>query len=488
MRNPNNKISVNEATLLANEVIGFLNEESATKSGNSRRIASAAALLGEKEKKVATKSTGDSPPVEMPDTLAYLFNFNDSTGFTIIAADTRVESPVLCYTGSGTLGDTIDNPGIALFLEGAENYIERSIIEAEQLRDSLIADILSKIDETGVKDTIYIDENEAATKVAATPAVPYDQVPQTTYSYGPWTVASRVGPLLSVEWGQGTPFNDLVKNKGCASGTAPAGCVAVATSYVLTYWLNKKSTPLNLDGYTINSNLLCKYTWWPRRYDGAAANDIELSNTEEGKQARSQVARLMERIGSHIGMNYSCEESGASTSNAVGFLKDLGFKYVVLPLNLIVGFDYDFDAVKSSLDKEQPVLADGYSEKITTSVLGITVSTSYKKGHAWVMDGYLRRSRQVTVTVTTTTTGTVPVTKVPSNDKLMLITTTTTSTYTEYSPYYLHNNWGWYGTDNGYYVAGSFDTNKGPDLPSNTKSGVPYNYQFNIGIYPYIYY
>ena len=104
------------------------------------------------------------------------------------------------------------------------------------------------------------------------------------------------------------------------------------------------------------------------------------------------------------------------------------------------------------------------------------------------MDGYLRRSRQVTVTVTTTIPGTTPLSKVLSNEKLILITTTTTSTYTEHSPYYIHNNWGWKGIDNGFYVAGSFDTTKGPDLPSNTKSGVDGYYQFNRGIFPNIYY
>lgn len=129
MRNgKENKIGIDEATQIANDVIGFLDDETVTKSGNSkgtRHIASMVALRGEKESKVKTKAgSNDGAEVEMPDTLAYLFNFADNSGFTIIAADTRVANPVLCYTGSGTLGDTITNPGIAVFLVGAEYYIK----------------------------------------------------------------------------------------------------------------------------------------------------------------------------------------------------------------------------------------------------------------------------------------------------------------------------------------------------------------------------
>ena len=496
MRNQDNKISREEAFLLANEVIGFLDGESLTKSGTSRRIASVAALHNEKGKKISIKSTEDATHVEMPDTIAYLFNFNDSLGFTIIAADTRLDSPILCYTGSGTLGDSIDNPGMALFLEGAEYYIERSIIEAQQLRDSLIASILEKIDEIGVKDTVYIDENDIATKALAPVINEYidGTNPQTSYSYGPWSVNTRVGPLLSVEWGQGAPFNANVP-KNCSndpSGKAPVGCVVVSTSYILTYWFNKKSVLLTLDGYSFNSNLLCRYTWNPNRYDVAASNSIQTSNgTSEAIQARSQLARLFERVGSRIGIEYDCDGSSAKTTNGVEFLRSLGFTYGVSGYFDEIwerGQDYNFDVVKNSLNQGRPVIARGNSEKTTTTFLGINLWSTYNGGHSWVMDGYMRNSRQVTVTVSTSSSGyAAPLLKSNLNNPVMLITTTTTSTYTEYSPYYIHHNWGWRGTDNGYYVAGSFNAND-KELHSNTKSSESHNYQYNKEIFPNIYF
>ena len=416
---------------------------------------------------------------------------------TNIAGDTRVESPVLCYTDYGTLNDSIDNPGIALFLEGSEYFIEQSIIKAEQMRDSLIASILYKIDEIGVKDTVYIDDSDITLKAQSpvynetgSPTYIDPQHVTSSYSYGPWSVSSRVGPLLAVEWGQREPFNASISKNCDSSGNAPVGCVAVATSYILTYWFNKNSLLLTLDGLSINSNLLCRYTWVPNRYDGAAPNNIN-GNTIEAAQARNQVARLMERIGSRIGMEYDCDKgSTASSGNAVKFLKnDLGFKGGS-------EIDYNFNDVKNSLDNGRPVMAGGFSTKTTTSFLGITIKTTYGGGHEWVMDGYLLRSRLVTVTVTTSTmSDALPVLKISSNDKSMLITTTVTSAYTDFYPYYIHNNWGWSNcANNGYYVAGSFDSQKGSDLGSNTKSGEDdksgedNNFQFKRDIIPNIYY
>jgi hypothetical protein len=477
MRNKNNKIGLDEATAIANEVIAMLDADVATKAGASRRIAQIKAVKTAKTDKALTKSTGGED-VEMPDTLAYIFNFADSTGFTIIAGDTRVETPILCYVGNGTLGDTINNNGIAIFLQGAESYIERSILESEQLKDSLMEDILAKIEIEGVKDTVYITEEESATKALTLPPqrelIPqgYEDETATYYEYGPWMVLSKVGPLLPVEWGQRAPFNANIQ-KNCSnhsSGKAPVGCVAVATSYILTYWFNKKNVAFTIDGYNINSNLLCRYTWYPNRYDGVASNNIT-SNTTEAFIARLQLASLMERIGSRLDMDYDCDGSGTTTEKASKYLRNIGFSG---------GYetDYNLNTVLSSLNNSRPVMIRGKSKK--TTYLGISWLYTLSGGHAWVIDGYLKRIRQVTVTVTKRTT------QAASVNRLMLITTTSTNTYNEYSPSYLHNNWGNY-SGNGYFVEGSFNTNNTP-ISSNTKSGQDGNYQFGVDIFPDIYY
>jgi hypothetical protein len=98
-----------------------------------------------------------------------------------------------------------------------------SIAETEQQKDSLLEDILEKldIDETGTKATA---EEKAAAKAAAKESIKTE-------------IIELVPPLVPVEWSQGEPFNNNLKDKGCyGKGTAEngkvwAGCVAVATAH-----------------------------------------------------------------------------------------------------------------------------------------------------------------------------------------------------------------------------------------------------------------
>ena len=108
IRNNKDKIGIEEATQIANEVINFLDEGIKTKSSKPRIIGTITALRNVNVIKVATKSSDYNTEVEMPDTLAYLFNFADSAGYTIIAADTRIDNPVICYTDNGTLNNNFD--------------------------------------------------------------------------------------------------------------------------------------------------------------------------------------------------------------------------------------------------------------------------------------------------------------------------------------------------------------------------------------------
>ena len=472
MRNgESNQVTLDEATKIANEVIGFLDAETATKSGNTRSIASTTALLSENEGEEKTKS-GNAVVrgVEMPDTIAYIFNFEDGGGFTIIAADTRI-SPILCFTGTGMLDETNDNPGVDIFLEGMGYYIERSIVEAEAAKDSLLLDIMAKLMETGVSDTTNAATDSRTKDPIKLPFLPDDIVIvsiNTTYSYGSWSIDVRIGPLLTVEWAQGEPYSELVKFYNCSSGVAPTGCVITATSQLMSYW----SHPASIDSYIFNWSLIRQYTWTPNRYDGVGSKDIHLTNTTtEANLVREQVARLMERIGFHIDAEYSCGETGAVSQYAVNFLKNRGYSGGTKE-------NYSQTPVINSLNSNRPVFARGNCYKTT---IGNTIT--YSGGHAWIMDGYLRRKRSVTAT-TTMTYYDMLINGLPGP----LITTTTTSSFIEYSPYYLHNNWGWNSYANGFYSAGCFDTNSGPHLHSNTKTvGNEGDFQYNNEIFPNIY-
>lgn len=130
--------------------------------------------------------------------------------------------------------------------------------------------------------------------------------------------------------------------------------------------------------------------------------------------------------------------------------------------------DYSFDKIKGEVYAQRPVYIDGYSIKEVTTTpkflfWGGDVVVSYKKGHAWVIDGV----RQIKRKVTTIHRITKEVVDIAYEVKELV-----------------HCNMGWKGTDSGYYISKAFDTNKGPvmktlsPLRASTQEGAEYNYQF----------
>ena len=88
------------------------------------------------------KTTGGEP---QEDTLAYVVNFADSMGFAIVSADLRIPDDVLAFVEAGNLGDSTDNPGLALFLDLAEDYMLKSIEDFEATKDSVSNELDRKL-------------------------------------------------------------------------------------------------------------------------------------------------------------------------------------------------------------------------------------------------------------------------------------------------------------------------------------------------------
>jgi len=398
MRKPDNRISVDEALEQANFAINFLNGESTLKSGSNRKVSSVSALVSDNAKPIALKSGGGVRDIEIPDTLAYILNFNDSLGFAIVSADARIDAPILAFSDNGSLTDTIDNPGVAIFLEHLEDYMLNSIVEAEQQKDSLYAGIMEKLDaETSTKATTVI-------------------------IVGDPVITLTMPPFVPVTWGQGIFYNDSLRDAGCyGDGTAnngkvKAGCVAVATAQIMSKWKH----PVDWDWVKLN------------QYKKGSALPAEVG---------AQLASLMKRIGSSVGMSYGCSVSNANINSALNLLGAYGFS--ISPL-----IDYDAVIAINAIFSGWPLIIDGCA--IRNTVLGIPIS--YDKCHAWVEDGHLLIQYWAYV-----------------GNKLGF-----------YQQVYIHNNWGWDGSQNGYYLADTFNSALGPSLNSNTKSGLPGNYQYRV--------
>ena len=436
MREPENRVSLDEVMKLADEVINILDRESSLRSVSGRSVSTMSALV--LENKSALRSS-DFAGIDIPDTLAHILNFNDSLGFAIISADTRVDDQILAFSGSGSLIDSTDNPGIAIFLENLEGYILNAIIEAEQQKDSLLKSIEEKLSA----------ESNTRSMSILVPIIRSREISRET--------VRQITPLVSVEWGQGKPFNDNLGGVCAATwrnpdGKFPAGCVAVAVAHIISYW----RLPPNINGHSFNWNELNRYTARPVAYNGAGTLSVFNAPTH----VNNQLANLLQQIGRGVNMNYNCAGSGTSTSNSVAFLLTQGFRVGGVGIEAIANGrmgtlikDYNSSTVITSLDNRRPLMIAGCSEKNSGC-------------HQWVIDGYLRQriTRETTI------------------EQFGRIISQAISTF---YPEYIHNNWGWNGVDNGYFASGVFNSNLTP-IHSGTRANEPYNYQHRLQIVPNI--
>ncbi len=391
-----------------------------------------------------TVPTKSGETVESVDTLAYLFNFADEGGFTIIAADSRIPQSVLAYSENGNITDQTDNAGLAIFMEGLEYYLQRSVAEADHLKDSLEASVMAKLYEE-------MEENGTpVTRAAKTETT-------TTVTYGGWEQQILVDQRIPVEWGQHDPYNMYTPNN------YPTGCVAVAMVHLMAYYKHPKSCPYSaFDWETLN--LYTGQTAWNRYKPAKKCILFDTSPSEYPQNVwiRKQVAYAMKYAGDLVGMNYAPKVSLAPTKNLHTIFRNLGY---IAPSGEI---SYNVDEIFNSIRQYKPVIISGYATK-EKSFLGI--ETHYKDGHTWILDGSMVQKRKKTTTVRVIDTQT------------RIVLSSTSSYVYEYSDF-IYNNWGYGGKHNGWIVSGSFNMNDGPELDRDDYAE---NFRYNIKIIPYIY-
>lgn len=364
------------------------------RSGKQRRVVNDGFVL-KKEKSSSLRNANIQN--HLPDTLAYICNFADSMGFAIICADDRVGCPVLACVDNGMIEDSVENPGLAIFLENVYDFIEDKILNFEEKKDSLrkIADEFitnQETESTGVLRNVYTG----------------------TFTL---TKDEEVKPLLFTTWGQSSsPYNDLTKTcLSDISGHAPAGCWATAIAQLMAYY----KYPSYVE-YVNNGSAIRNYIDWQAILQKKNASSfIDL-------KTRKQVANLLFYVGKNIKMNYDCDGSGANEKDAMSYLKKIGYKECETQ-------DYSFSKIRSELQKNHPVLMTGKKKKL----LFVTY-----KGHTWLIDGYSTSlvedySYQVDM----------------ETDKSKYWVTKTV-----YKNSLLHINWGWAGNNNGYFAEGCFNT------------------------------
>lgn len=148
---------------------------------------------------------------------------------------------------------------------------------------------------------------------------------------------------------------------------------------------------------------------------------------------QDQVAHLMRSLGLAFGAEYESGGTGVDSDDAIEYMQNVGHNVSDLD-------DYDVDNVVNNLKSGNKIV---YMRGNARYYHVGFVFRKYVDGHAWVVDGYIDQ--------------------VKNNQQ----------------SYYLHCNWGWGGTKNGYFLHNVFNVEQNPPYDDNAQTRGN-NYQYNL--------
>lgn len=222
----------------------------------------------------------------------------------------------------------------------------------------------------------------------------------------------QVGPLLSTEWHQNAPFNDLCNGKS-------AGCGAIAVAQVMKYYHYPQSFSLN--GYAFN---------W--------------DNIPVNSSSNSDQAALVRLAGNAINTHYNSFGAWATPGDLESGMEFLGYN--------VSRDDHNYGSVETQLfNYQRPVIMGGNANNIPLPNPLNYIGNS----HYWVCDG----ARRITTGQMLYFTEWQPY----GNEVF------TTGWNTMNSPgilggiryLYFHMNWGWGGNHNGWFAFNNINSGNG---------------------------
>ena len=237
----------------------------------------------------------------------------------------------------------------------------------------------------------------------------------------PAPLTTAVSPLITTTWNQAPRYNNLCPYESSSSAYTVTGCVATATAQIMKYF-NHPATGYGSHSYTSSQTAGgVTYTYGPLSANFGATTyqwaNMPAALTSASSQAQiDAVATLMYHIGVADEMSYGISSiggSGAHNYNYGGYLVPSSqsslmayFKYCP-DMAAIARADYSDSAfcalMRAELDQSRPIL---YSGRHTSG------------GHSFVCDGYNANGQ-------------------------------------------FHFNWGWGGSQDGYFTMGSLNPGTG---------------------------
>ena len=217
------------------------------------------------------------------------------------------------------------------------------------------------------------------------------------------TTLQPIAPMTTTKWDQDSPYNDYCPLYG--SERCVSGCVATATAQVMYHRAIANSiatttTLADIPTYTKN--------WYDKAITGLTSTGVktvrtftwsEFSNTYPADAtANEAVARLMEYVGAALKMDYNISDNGGSSAYN---------EAIPTVLKTYFGYDPDIRLLNRSQYTYEDWISIIYNELQTNGPV-IMGGQSTGGGHAFVCDGYSEED-------------------------------------------YVHINWGWGGTSDGYF-------------------------------------
>lgn len=347
------------------------------------------------------------------DSLLYVVDFADGMGSAVLAADSRITEPVLAITEEGSIIEEIP-----LYKEGT-NYGD-TCLQNFSLYNQDENDYYVGKESPVLLDYCY-DYADYCVSVSST----NNTIVRTTTGY--WTINEKIYPKLKTAWHQQSPFNDAVPKTRWffwqSYTRGPAGCVPIAVAQIMAYQEFPKKITCN--GYSIN--------WSDIKNICTISNRTAYGSSYD----RLAVAQLVLNIGAWCNVIYTPDWAFALPNKARDCMSIFGYQ------NVVRDYGYSEAKVINMLQNDNPVFIASIS-----GVFG---------GHAWVIDGYINRSREI---------------KGYNSAGTLVKTSTETQSL-------MHCNFGWQGACNGYYTSGIFNTKAGAVEHEAYDSYASINYNFS---------
>ena len=399
-----------------------------TKSNSSKpRIADVTVLSCNHETRSSLASDTDS--------LAYLVNFTDNSGYAVLGIR-RDKTHIYALTEGGSidpekLKSAIETSTADLNTRSDENEDEEWRDDPDfiyhLLANAIVADQLGLIKRIKVEETIRN----------------YDYPPDTSV----WWESNVISPICNTKWGQNYPFNthmnEVVTSDPSLQGHAPVGCVNVAIGQMIMA-TGYPSVILGRSGtvrYFSNFSNICTYSNYSNflynTFDSYYQNNSTIQNAVDG------LADVFGRIALNTDSYQSASGTGATMEDAESCIHSLHINYQ----NHNLYSSCLPTTVEQNLSHGYPVIVSGYDSSINT-------------GHAWLIDGSLRRCKYYAVTYDPDVTY-----------------------YEVEGFFYYHFNWGWYGENDGYFADALFATaSRYRQDQIDTNNNMHPSYYFNIDV------